>query len=62
MALCQTFGCLPSALDGEDGVRLLEMMYAQHVAEAFGKLRWGVRRTGDEEALIKEIMLVDGDG
>ena len=53
--LCQQFSCLPSQLDAEDGVRLLNMVYAQSVSQAFQRMREN-KQTSDDMELIGPIL------
>jgi len=49
--LCERFNCLPSQLDNEDGTRLLSIIYAGSIAEAFQRLRQNKQTAEDMEIL-----------
>jgi len=56
--LCRRFNCLPSQLDDEDGVRLLNIVYVENLAQAFERQRKN-QATADDNKLIGPILIAE---
>ena len=54
--LCEQFNCLPSHLDDEETLRMLNIVYCRSVQSAFRALKAREPRSPGQRAVIGEIL------